>query len=294
LVKYTIEEHEAVTLFTLEETIEDLKAGKELKVIVLDDNYIYVQKKMNKQYEMYLFNHEDNSIIDICDETIIKSGIDKIIPLERNQCVIKTGYSVLEEALYDSLPEEDFPVERIGFINIKQFISDLVLKKENIYIDELDKGSQNRTFPYLKIMEGSIVYSRVDIKEHKEELVIYDYISKVARIRINTHLVRVSDLWNTYIINDTPYFLSEKEHETEFINLNTKKTEWIISGEYRIRFIKNNIIIVSTAHKGIFGKENDFIMAYRYPDIETTIFKEKAKYTDCLITKNDELLIFSS
>ena len=178
---------------------------------------------------------------------------------------------------------------------MKQFISELVLKKEQVFIEKLDHGSANRTFPYMKYREGNIVYSRVDIKNHKEEVVIYEYNSKVKKIRVNNNLVRISDLWHTYIINDSPYLLSEKKESTELINLNTQKVEWKLGSEYLIKFIKSDIIIVEQhVKKGIFSKESYNIVAYKFPELHKAIFREKAKFVGCLITEEDNLLIFSS
>lgn len=322
LIQYSISEGSQKVIFTLTENLVGLETTDTLKFFVLDENYVFVQKEIqqeshkpqpisiiNSEYlntyngilkiENYLYNVEDGTKIEICDETIGRYGIDKIISIEGNMCAIKVGYSILEDALEedqeDEPDEEKTPTETIGIINVKQFISDLVLKKEQVFIEILDEGSGNRTFPYMKFSEGKLVFSRVDIKNHKEEVVIYEYNTKVTKIRVNNNLVRISDLWHTYIINDTPYLLSEKEKQTELINLNTQKTEWKLDSNYKIKFIKNDILIVQKhVRRGIFRKECDYIRAYQYPEVHKVIFSEKAKFIGCLITEEDNLLIFSN
>ena len=318
LIQYGISDGSEKNVFSFKENIVELETIKTVKLFILDESYIFVQKESQLEthkplpidliendylntytgileIENYLYCVEDETIIEICDETIGKYGIDKILPIDGNICAIKVGYSILEENLHASVDIEELPKEIIGIINAKQFISDLVLKKEQVFIEKLDQGSENRTFPYMKYREGNIVFSRVDIKNHKEEVVIYEYNSKVTKIRVNNNLVRISDLWHTYIINDSPYLLSEKNESTELINLNTQKVEWKLGNEYIIKFIKSDIIIVEQhVKKGIFRKESYNIVAYKYPEIHKVIFREKAKFVGCLITEQDDLLIFSS
>ena len=318
LIQYGISDGSEKIVFTFKENLVKLETIKTVKLFILDENYIYVQKESQKEthkplpidiinndylntyngildIENYLYCVEDESIIEICDETIGKYGIDKVLPIDGNICAIKVGYSILEEYLYDSVDVDKLPKEIIGIINSKQFISDLVLKKEQVFIEKLDQGSATRTFPYMKYSEGNIVFSRVDIKNHKEEVVIYEYNSKVTKIRVNNNLVRISDLWHTYIINDSPYLLSEKNESTELINLNTQKVEWKLGSDDSVKFIKSDIIIVEQhVKKGIFKKESYNIVAYKYPELHKVIFRERAKFVGCLITEEDDLLIFSS
>lgn len=318
LIQYGISDGSEKLIYTLKENLVNLETNRKIKIFILDENYIFIQKELQQEIqkplqveiinnenidtyhgvfyiENFLYSVEDNSVIDICDETIGKYGIDKILPVEGNICAIKVGYSILEECLYEDTEINNLPTEIIGIINIKQFISDLVLKKEQVFIEILDNGATNRTFPYLKYREGNIVYSRVDIKNHKEEVVIYDYETKVTKIRVNNHLVRISDLWRTYIINDAPYLLKEKKDSTQLINLNTQKVEWKLGSEDKIKYIANDIIIIEKhIKKSIFRKENYYIVAYKYPEVHKQIFREKARFVDCLITGEDNLLIFSS
>ncbi len=318
LIKYLISNGESIEVYSFHENLNDLETKCCIKLYILDENYIFVQKErfqMAEQAEMgqdceqgcadtlhglakienFLYCVEELNQIPICDPVIANSGIDRIITLDGNICAVKLGYSVLRENANDSWTESQLPTELIGIVNIKQFISDLVLKKEQVFIETLDTGSENRTFPYMKVREGSLVYSRVDVLNHKEEVVIYDYETKITKVRVNNNLVQVSDLWHTYLINDTPYLLSEYEDHTDLINLNTQKTEYVFPSDVRVKFIKNDIIVVEKhVDKGLLKKESDYIMAYRYPDMEETILKEKARCVGCVTTPQENLLIFSN
>lgn len=318
LIRYSISENTDTVVYSFEDDIVEIETTKTIKLFILDPNYIFVQKEtqkesqkpmpiaiINNEYlrnyngiltiENYLYSVEDEHIIEICDEKISRYGIDKIVTIEGNICAIKVGYSILEDRLHDPKENVDMPAEIIGIINVKQFISDLVLRKEQVYIEVLDEGNPNRTFPYMKLKEGNIVFSRVDIKNHREEVVIYEYNSKVTKVRVNNNLTKLSDLWHTHIINDTPYLLSVTEKSTELINLNIQKPEWKLDSNYKVKFIKNDIIILEKhVKKGLFRKESNYILAYKYPNVHKEIFREKAKFIGCLITEEDNLLIFAN
>lgn len=306
LIRYNVTNGTNSVIYSFEMSIYELEQEKRIKIFVLDDNYVFFQfespiEQSNDNYQVpiyienYLYSVEDNHVISIEDKIIAKSGIEKIVPIEGNICCIKIGYSILEEGLCDNISQDMIPDEIIGTVNIKQFISDLVLKKDHVYIDELDRGTNNRTFPYMKYRENSILYSRVDLKNRREEVVIYEYETNITKVRVNNNLVRVSDLWHTYLINDTPYLLLETEKNTKLINLNTQKIEWKLGCEYSVEFIKNDIIVISKhIHKNLFRKGSNCILVYRYPDIHDVILKEKAQYQNCLVTTDDKLLIFSN
>ena len=142
LVQYGISDGSEKIVFTFKENLVELETIKTVKLFILDENYIFVQKESQEEthkplpidliendylntyngileIENCLYCVEDESIIEICDETIGKYGIDKVLPIDGNICAIKVGYSILEECLYDSVDVEELPKEIIGIINVK-------------------------------------------------------------------------------------------------------------------------------------------------------------------------------
>lgn len=275
---------------------------KKVKVIIADKDYLIIQtqnvmsSKSDAEYlkmnDIYLYNIADQTRAQISDSFLAQSGIDCIIPVDGNICAIKIGTSNLEYKLYGMHDELCREHEAIGMVNFRQLLSDLVLKKEQVVIDILDESTENTTFPHMKLMENCIIYSKVDLTAQKEEIIAYDYSNNVTKVRVNDN-VRVSDSWRTYLINDTMYYLQVDERSTKLINLNTQKCEWKLGSDYKVKYIKNDIIVVAK-HVGrkLFLKEKNYIFVYRFPDIQNYVLREKAVCAGCAESGDDNFLIF--
>lgn len=302
IIKYSISGADGVIIHSEDYSLHEL-SDKRIQVIIADEEYLLIQTRTLvtdkadtdylKMEDIYLYNIADKTKIQIYDELLLTSGIDSIVPVDGNICAVKIGASNLEYKLYgmnDSLCRER---EVIGIVNFRQFLSDLVLKKEQAAIDILDESGEDTTFPHMKMMNGCIIYSKADLKHQKEDIIAYDYANNVTKVRVNDN-VRISDTWRTYLLNDTMYYIQVNERFTKLINLNTQKCEWKLGSEYKIRYIKNDIIVVSkhTKRKLLF-KEKDYIFVYRFLDTENYVLKEKAAFAGCVITEDDNLLIFS-
>ena len=148
---------------------------------------------------------------------------------------------MLEELVFSDTAIQPFKQkEIIGIVNIKQFISELLLNQNNAFLEILDEGSEEITFPYIRQYDNDIVYSKVDVSKKIEEVIIYDYETKVKKVRLNSNITRISDLNHTYILNDTPYIIKNTDKNTRLINLNTQKTDIKLSGDVRIKFIRRD------------------------------------------------------
>ena len=208
-------------------TVADLtKLGNVLllKAFVLDENYCifdeitYSRENLSSTglfsngmgtHKMLLKEIQENKERLLKDSVIATSGIEKLIPLSGNLCVIKLGSPMLEELVFSDTAIQPFKQkEIIGIVNIKQFISELLLNQNNAFLEILDEGSEEITFPYIRQYDNDIVYSKVDVSKKIEEVIIYDYETKVKKVRLNSNITRISDLNHTYILNDTPYVLN--------------------------------------------------------------------------------------
>jgi hypothetical protein len=308
--RYTLNDGKATVIYSVIMDLEQLNYATYLNIFVLDENFcIYETVKYHRgntpgnpfaskgvgNYELILHDIHNNQDMKLENSVIARSGIENIIPLGGNMCVIKIGRSLIEEKMYDDFKGDSDYAEIIGIINVKQFISDLALNPDNVYIDELDHGSGNITFPYIRQYVNDIVYSKVDVEKKMEEVIIYSYDSKVKKVRMNSNITRISDLSHTYIINDVPYVLKNMDKSTKLINLNTQKTEMKLGTDVTIKYIKNDLIVTERHVKKMFfmRKENNYIEVFRFPDMHHSIFKTRAKYKDCIVHFED-LLIFTN
>lgn len=309
--RYDISSGEFYIIHSVTTDINKLGSVLQLKVFVLDENYcIFEQVEYSREnlsstglfsngmgtHKLLLKEVRENKELLLENSVVAKSGIDKIIPLSGNLCILKIGSPILEEIMFSDI---DFysqeQKEIVGVVNIKQFISELLLDQDNGFIEVLDEGSAEITFPYIRQYDNEIVYSKVDVSKKVEEVIIYDYESKVKKVRLNSNITKISDLSHTYIIDDTPYLIKNTDKNTKLINLNTQKTELKLGGEVRIKFIRKDLIVTQRHLKKFFfkRKENYFIEVFRYPDMHHPIFTTRAKYKDCIAFYED-LLIFTN
>ena len=68
---------------------------------------------------------------------------------ERNQVVVRIPVSI-------QYVQEAGQKEIIGIVNIKQFISELLLNQNNAFLEILDEGSEEITFPYIRQYDNDI------------------------------------------------------------------------------------------------------------------------------------------
>ena len=279
-------------------TVADLtKLGNVLllKAFVLDENYCifdeitYSRENLSSTglfsngmgtHKMLLKEIQENKERLLKDSVIATSGIEKLIPLSGNLCVIKLGSPMLEELVFSDTAIQPFKQkEIIGIVNIKQFISELLLNQNNAFL----------------VLPSETLKIMADVSKKIEEVIIYDYETKVKKVRLNSNITRISDLNHTYILNDTPYIIKNTDKNTRLINLNTQKTDIKLSGDVRIKFIRRDLIVTQHHVKKMFfmRKENYYIEVFRYPDMHHSIFKTRAKYKDC-IAFFDDLLIFTN
>lgn len=305
---YNINDESSKIIKTIETSINSLQTELVFKVFVLDDNFIIFETvKYNNpegfgpalisrglgEHDICLCSIEAEEEMNIDSGILSVLGIDKIIPLHGNICAIKLGSAILEEKVEDDQRFDNKYEEIVGLINVKQFISDIKLNQENIYIDVLDKCDENTTFPYMIQYGNELVYSRVDVKKRVEEVIIYDYENKVKKVRLNSDILKVSDLSHTYILDDMPCVIRNSEDATQIINLNTQKIELSLDSKVRIEYILGDLIVTQRRTDRKLLKNTYYIDVFVYPDMEQAVFSSKGSYKGC-IEYFDDLIIFTN
>jgi hypothetical protein len=297
LYRYDILNGEAYVVHSVCAELEKLGNDFQIKIFALDDNYFIVETVEYEKHTLILKEVTEQKELLLRDDLVLsRSGIEKLIPLTGNLCALKLGSPFFKERMPDGQGAAGHrQKEIVGIVNVRQFISELLLNQDNEFIEILDEGSDDVTFPYIRQYDGEIVYSKVDVSKKIEEVIIYDYGNKVKKVRLNTDITEVSDLNHTYIIDDVPYIIKNTDKNTKLINLNTQKPDIRFNGDVRIMFIRKDFIVVQRHIKKMFfmRKENYNIEVFRYPDTHRPVFTTRAKYKDC-IAFYDDLLIFTS
>ncbi len=305
---YNINDESSKIIKTIQTSINSLQTELVFKVFVLDDNFVIFETvKYNNpegfgpalisrglgEHDICLCSIDSDEEMNINSGIVSALGIDKIIPLHGNICAIKLGSAILDEKVEDDQDFDNEYEEIVGLINVKQFISEIKLNQENIYIDVLDKCDENTTFPYMIQYGKELVYSRVDVKKRVEEVIIYDYENKIKKVRLNSDISKVSDLSHTYILDDMPCVIRNSEDATEIINLNTQKTELSLASKVRIEYILGDLIVTQRRTDRKLLKNTYYIDVFVYPDMEHPVFSSKGNYKGC-IEYFDDLIIFTN
>lgn len=307
LYRYILIDGRCQQIYTMDADLREIGVSLEIKIFALDIDHVIIEKTFYQSQEgselpawrgigvneIVLQDISSERTFKITDSVIAQSGINKMVALSGNNCLIKLGNSMVGEKLYGGIRREDAPREIIGIINVKQFISDLILNMDKVFIEELDSGTDNITFPYVKKDDNWIIYSKFDLANKVETIVFYNYSNKVKKIRINSNVIRVSDLSFAHIINDIPYQIKKEERNSQIINMNTQKVETKLSQDIKVVLVKNDIIVVQhqTTKFPLVNKKVNYIEVYKYPDMQHPILKTKEKYNGCLCNGNDLIIL---
>lgn len=288
--RFMFDSNESQAVYSMEIDNSDIVNGYIYYIFVMDSNYFFVEKLDNASRLMDIFLHDINSESDNdLSDTIIKDmGIYKVIPAGGNNCVIKFGPDKL-------IPGNNHLGEKIALLNAKQFVSEISFNGQMLTMEEIDISDDDTTFPYIKASGNRIIYSKYNLKNKSEEIVIYDASTKIKQVRLNNNVERAMDLSYTYIINDTPFIVKREDKNTYFINLNNQKAEFRLHSDMSFKYMMNDIIVVTRQKHRIFfiKKPSEYIEAYRISDLHRPMFSTKAEYNGC-VKSGDDLIIFTN
>ena len=196
------------------------------------------------------------------------------------------------DGLSEDIIKDDY--ECIVVVNTRQFVSEMMLNPAEITMEVLDSADSKKTFAYMKRSGNRVIYSKFNMFTMSEEVVLYDFENKIKQIRINNDIKEASDLNYTYVINDNPYTIKKDKEAMYLVNLNTQKEEYKMPPDMKIRYVINDVILVTRIKRGIpfIKKNSEYIEAYKFPDIQHVLLKKKAEFKTCIINGED-LLVFT-
>lgn len=304
LIRYSIVTGESKIMYSFEDDKSIIKNEKRMKIFVMDENHILVQNEYLKEDEfgnvlgfldidLVLIDVSDGKIRNIYDETLVASGIDTMIPIKRNVCIMKTGYSMIVDNRFDLIKENERPLERLAIINTNQFISDMLLNKKEVYCEPIDTIEKNGTYPYIKKFNELIVYSKVNMVSHLETVVVYNINDKNVKTYLNKDVFRSMDLLNPCILSDQKiYFIRYKDSQYFFMCGETGKTIYQLEN-CKLKQILNGLVIVERIQpKNLFRRAHSIIDIYRDLASEPVI-KEEGSFVAAVSTNPDNMFVFT-
>lgn len=294
LYRYCVSANEASEIYFFEVNIEEFLKKYTFKFFIIDDNYAFIQtseKENGRNCKNRLLIMENGSTIAIKDELFANAGITEMVKLKDNLFGIHLG-GVLHNHCDAKSGESTDTNERLVILNVKQFISDLLLEKDNITAEVIDEGSIEKHYPYVKVFRDYMIYSRFYYEDCREEIVFYDYNTNTKKVRMILADGEVSNRENIYLLGGIPYMLDYSGNHYVLINLDSQKEEYVFNENIDVKTISNDFIIVQEAGvSGLLKRETSSCCCFRWPEMETEIFKEKGTFAGSVTTKED-LIIF--
>lgn len=288
--RFMFNDNDSQQVYSMEIDTADIMNNVRYYIFVVDSNFFFVEKldQAGRLIDIFLHDISSEADNDMSDAVVKQMGIYKMISAGGNNCIIKFGPDKL-------IPGNNHLGEKIVLLNAKQFVSEILFNGQMLTMEELDTSDDDTTFPYIKSVGNKVIYSKYNLKNKSEEIVIYDVATRVKQIRLNNNVERAMDLSYTYIINDTPYIVKKEDKNTFFINLNNQKTEYRLHQDMRFRFMMNDIVVVTRMRHRIpfIKKPSQYIEAYRISDMHHPVFSTKAEYNSC-VESGEDLIVFTN
>ena len=304
IYKYGINSKELEQVYTVKEDISEYNDYKRTKVFVFNDFYLlfqneYIRYNLTETYKGYfefdqfLYCIKEEKKIPVVDDDLRSNGIENIKLFDNNMCLIKTGFNLITDERYDKMEKNEVSLEKISFINLGQLVSELLLSKKKIGLDTIDQAFYTETFPYVAVKGKYIVYSKVKIESHEEQVVFFNTETKEITTCINRNIYSEEDMVWSYVIGRTPYIRLKIKGGTQFYNLIKNKVDISFLEKQRVETVVNDMFIVSERKKHLIGKEKLFIAVYRYPDLKL-LHREKGEYMGCIATDRNNVYILTN
>lgn len=304
LYRYREETKMAELLYEDKENMLLYASQKKTVIFLLNENYLLIQymyMRSNEMesysgfldFELKLYSIKEKKAFPVTDAWLSQSGIEQMQMITKSICVIKTGINLLEEKRYQFLSEREVYPERIGFLNIQQMISDILLKEKNICMELMEETRWDKTLFHMHIEDGVLMYSKLFLEKEKEEVVFYHYKEKKAEICERSGIVKADQVADTCVIQSIPYIKQKTEDGISFYNVRKQSGEFSFEKGKRILRMGHGIAVVEEIQKRtLFGKERYWCEVYLLPGKER-ILREKAKVNEVLILEQEEVCLFT-
>ena len=303
IVRYNYIENVTEPIYSFEANMEDYNSIYRLKIFVLNDICILLQKDelisnmagtfydYNKHY-LKLYNINENQIYEVVDENFIKNGIELMYAVSDNTAIIKTGFSLLPYDKYNVYEKEEMSVETISLVTIGQLISDIMIGQNNISTNIIDQAYSSRTFPVVEVWDEYLKYSAVNFDKREEEVFFYNLETKEVKSCINQNVIRMQDLVNIYCVNNKPWIQVNGKECIRFVNFEDMSSKVEFEDDREFRDIIGDVFILTCKEsKGIIKKSYyDYFEMYAVNN--KLLLREKGTYLFGVRTEDDELYIF--
>lgn len=302
LYRYEWETKASEQLFGITDELILYPDQKKTRIFLLDENHLLCQNMYLRangmenyhgflDFELSLYSVKEKKNFPVTDQYLLQAGISFMAPISKNVCAIKTGYNLLRGDGFRYLSDAETVTENIGFVNVKQMISDILLKQKNIYIDIIDQVKTDKTIPAFQVQEDYLIYSRVS-REGREEVFFYHYSDKEVNACIFPNVHRMEDLSSPCIFDGIPCILMAYRKGTQLYNLKKEKKEFVFGNDTQVKEICKDFLVIETRHKRKLWKPAyTTVQVYRYQGRDLLV-NEKGRFHAVIVPQPDSLYLF--
>lgn len=282
-------------LHSMKFNLSEAESSEFLRLFVLDEFHMLIQKcKVTDEgriISLKMYNSDSGVVSDVTIPRLVDTGITGMAPLSDGMCVLKFGQSFMPAKPFGYKPP-GFNNEIIGIVPVNKLISELSIDMDNRFVEIIEESKELTTLPYMKVADSLIIYAVYYPSEEKEDIIIYDTESGNKKVRINSRLSSINDLWHTFIINDNPYLISGSGGGSARItDLNTQKVIAKLSNGDDIPAVCGNYVVLTRKKKKLL-KETDYVEVYEFPKLlKEAAFSVKSSFEFCLV-KDDTMILF--
>lgn len=272
-----------------------------LSFFIFNDSYLLIQKESDSKkpdvcrfsYEVIFYSVKEKKALDVKDENLTMNGITCMVQLQDNLCLIKTGFSLLQDDRFYRLNEREVSVEGIYVINREQLVSDLVLQKENVLGKSIDQTYFDATIPYAMELENYVVYSKVKKETKEEEILFYDYKNDVTYSCIYPGTFDTYPSAKPYVLGGKPCVRLDKKKYIEFLDVVTNQPVLKLDTQEHLEAILHDFVLTEKRnHSLFFHKPQSKVKVYKYPAM-ALLHEEKGQFQCAISPKEEELFLFT-
>ena len=279
LYRYLLEEQKMEELLRFTDRPSLYQKDKQLKVFVLNANYILLQFAYRRStldnthegyydFEQVLYDLDEKLKYQVTEENISAYGIETIFPLERNLCAVRVGYSQME-GVFSSFTKGDAPVELLGIIPITQMISELILSQSQLSMEVICSVQFYETIYGLSMTGDHLIFSRVFRENEGRELVNYNWKTKEIQ-RYPYKKSAGEELPGTgCLIQGRPYLVNGDSSHAHLVPLDKRNGEIRFQNRSRLAGIAGNLLCIENMRKKMFtGRQETVYEVYQYPEMK--------------------------
>ena len=266
-----------------------------IKLFVLDEFHMLIQKCIvtgeEHKFTCKMYNSDNGVVSDVTIPRLIETGIYDLFPLSDGICAIKFGQSFTPDKPFGYKPS-GFNREIIGIVPVNKFISELSIDMDNRFVEIIEESKDITTLPYMKVAGHHIIYAVYYPSEEKEDIIIYDTESRNKKVRINSRLSSINDLWHTFVIGDDPYLISGSgSGSARITDLNTQKVIAKLKHGDDIPAVCGNYVVLTGKKKKLL-RDTDYVEIYEFSKLlKEAAFSVKASLEYCLVY-GDTVILF--